>query len=821
MLIELGLMTKELPKDLTKAFRKSIKKTLSNTSIRAIALSLLFIISGIGASVLMNPAAATTNTAAPSAAASVAAQPALTQAEANWEFPNGNAFNQDYNPQTQINSSNVQYLGLAWIYPLPSFPTSLSALTAGGIPGVGMAIIIVNGTAFATTSFDQTIAFNVANGDVLWTFLSPLAVNQTQGQATGPVPLHTHDGNEWFSTATFGSGVSGPTLWYQGENNRVYAINAINGKEELNFSDFTGLNMVAGNNPQSIYNGIGSSNIVINPTLGILVSGHDAEIDADNGRGFFAGWNLNTNPVSMKWITYDVPPQPGSPTASLNPYFDQQLIANMSAASTFYPGENGSTNGYTTPTEVAGGLLVNNNNDIVVNWKSLSPTQLNTTLYNDWGQSDQTSQCLSIDGGGSTGSTGSAWGGAWVVGSGQTAGMVFLGTNNKDPFAGPCTPGPDLWSASVLGLNIETGQIVWGFQTTTHDNWDYDCSWYQALANVTLSGVNTEVILKTCKDGYLFEINALTGNLIWAWDPPAGVESPGSSRCPLCYPFNPLNSSFTEADFPTAVTNCAPTWTISCERGSQPPYLQWPSALAGFEDEQAFNPTTDTIYATSHLVPLYTGYAGLNSSTYFSATGFGAAVCPNCSLDTNNATLWSINANTGAVNWHYPVASLQGYRGQTDVSGNVVYNVLSSGDITMVNAQTGDLIRDYYIGAPMDVSVSIGAAVSGQEYILLPVGTCSFEAVSTCPGSTPGDIVALTLSTPPPSTASTSTTTVVSTTTSVSISASTATSTSITTVISTSSTGVSSTALYGVAAVAVIFIIVSGYLAMRGRKPAS
>ncbi len=427
-------MTNVLSKRNTNEFTKSIKKTLSNTSIRAIALSLLFIVSGIGASVLLNPAAATPNTAAPSAAAPVAAQPALTQAEANWEFPNGNAFNQDYNPQTQINSSNVQYLGLAWLYPLPNVPTSLTPLSGGiGGPGIGMAIIVVNGTAFATTNFDETIAFNVANGDVLWTDQSPLAVNQTSGQATGPVPLHDHDGNEWFSTATFGSGVSGPTLWYQGENNRVYAINALNGDHELNFSDFTGLNMVAGNNPQSIYNGIGASNIVINQQLGILVSGHDAEIDADNGRGFFAGWNLNTNPVTMKWITYDVPPQPGSPTASLNPYFDQQLIANMTTATTFYPGENGSTNGYTTPTEVAGGTLMNVNDDIVVNWKALSATQLNTTLYNDWGQSDQTAQCLAIDGGGSTGSTGSAWGGAWIVGSGQSEGMVFLGTNNKDP----------------------------------------------------------------------------------------------------------------------------------------------------------------------------------------------------------------------------------------------------------------------------------------------------------------------------------------------------------------------------------------------------
>jgi len=269
-----------------------------------------------------------------------------------------------------------------------------------------MSIIIVNGTAFCTTDYDTILAFNVASGNLLWQFLSPLAPNQTAGQATGPVPLHNHDGNEWFTTATFGAGVSGPTYWFQGQNNRVYAINAISGKEELNFSDFTGLSMVAGNNPQSIYNGIGASNIVINEKLGVLVSGHDAETDADNGRGFFAGWNLNTNPVTMKWITYDVPPQPGS-NVPLNPNWDTQMIANMTAASTFYPGANKSTNGYTTPTEQAGGVLMNVNNDIVVNWKALSPAQLNASLYNDWGQSFQTAQCLAIDGGGSTGSTGS------------------------------------------------------------------------------------------------------------------------------------------------------------------------------------------------------------------------------------------------------------------------------------------------------------------------------------------------------------------------------------------------------------------------------
>jgi hypothetical protein len=442
-----------------------------------------------------------------------------------------------------------------------------------------------------------------------------------------------------------------------------------------------------------------------------------------------------------------------------------------------------------------------------------------------------------------------------VVGSGQSEGIVFLGTNNKDPFTGPCNPGPDLWSASVIALNMTTGAWIWAFQTTAHDIWDYDCSWWQGLANATIAGVNTEVLLKTCKDGYLFEFNALTGNLIWAWDPPSGIETPGSSRCSLCFPFNPQNASMMGVDFPTAVTNCAPTWTITCIRGPQPPFLQYPPDVAGFESEQAIDPATQMVYATGHVVPSYTGYFGLNASTYFSSTGEGGVPCPSCGTLYDNATTWAINYNTGALVWHNEVATLEGYRGQTDVSGNVVYTVEASGDIKMTNAATGQLIRDYYIGAPMAQGLSIGAAVNGQEYIITPVGSCGDTSL-TCPGTTPGDIVALSLQNVPTST-TTATVTTTSTTTTTSVTTTTlpgqvttttvtgpggsiitttitgsattvtlpgsggATTTTTTTTTTTSGGGVSSTALYGVAAVAVIFIIATGYLAMRGRKPSS
>ena len=150
-----------------------------------------------------------------------------------------------------------------------------------------------------------------------------------------------------------------------------------------------------------------------------------------------------------------------------------------------------------------------------------------------------------------------------------------------------------------------------------------------------ISGVNTEVIFKTCKDGYLFEINALTGDLIWAWSPPV---ADGFPRCPICYPMDPTNKTQTSIDFPTALTSGASL------TGPQPSFLQYPSELAGFEDQQAFNPATNTIFAAAQIVPYYMTYLGLNSSTYFTSTGETGTPAAQTAAADNNATIFAINA---------------------------------------------------------------------------------------------------------------------------------------------------------------------------------
>src|SRR5438105_275598 len=194
---------------------------VSKMTISAVAVSLLFFVSSIGAPGVLGAAA---NSKPPALAATP-----LSQIQANWAAANGDAFNSGYNPQNLINSSNAQYLGLSWLFPLPTHPTALLSV-AGGL-GVDSAPMIINGTIYFVTQYDQVFALNAANGNVLWTDVLPLTPNSTAGHGTGPLSLHLHDGNVQFTTKLFGNT---PAFWVAADDQNVYALNALNGKYLLN-----------------------------------------------------------------------------------------------------------------------------------------------------------------------------------------------------------------------------------------------------------------------------------------------------------------------------------------------------------------------------------------------------------------------------------------------------------------------------------------------------------------------------------------------------------------------------------------------------------
>ena len=91
-------------------------------------------------------------------------------------------------------------------------------------------------------------------------------------------------------------------------------------------------------------------------------------------------------------------------------------------------------------------------------------------------------------------------------------GLVFLPVSSASPdFWGGFRKGDGHYANSVTALDIETGRLVWSFQTTHHDLWDYDVPAQPTLGVVTYKGTTAPAILQPTKQGFIFTLREDTG----------------------------------------------------------------------------------------------------------------------------------------------------------------------------------------------------------------------------------------------------------------------------------------------------------------------
>jgi len=76
-------------------------------------------------------------------------------------------------------------------------------------------------------------------------------------------------------------------------------------------------------------------------------------------------------------------------------------------------------------------------------------------------------------------------------------------------------PGANLYSSGLAALNIKTGKMVWHFQTTHHDIWDWDMPSAPILADITVDGRTIKAVAAPTKQNYLYVFDRVTGKPVW------------------------------------------------------------------------------------------------------------------------------------------------------------------------------------------------------------------------------------------------------------------------------------------------------------------
>ena len=113
----------------------------------------------------------------------------------------------------------------------------------------------------------------------------------------------------------------------------------------------------------------------------------------------------------------------------------------------------------------------------------------------------------------------------WKIGGGTVWGwisydpesdLIYYGTSNPGPWNPEQRPGDNKWTCGIFARKPDTGEAVWFYQLTPHDLYDHDGVNELILADLPIKGQTRKVLIRPDRNGYVYVIDRLTGEVLSA-----------------------------------------------------------------------------------------------------------------------------------------------------------------------------------------------------------------------------------------------------------------------------------------------------------------
>ncbi|HMI84193.1 MAG TPA: methanol/ethanol family PQQ-dependent dehydrogenase [Polyangiaceae bacterium] len=113
----------------------------------------------------------------------------------------------------------------------------------------------------------------------------------------------------------------------------------------------------------------------------------------------------------------------------------------------------------------------------------------------------------------------------WKIGGGNAWGwlsydpdldLVYYGTGNPSPWNGAVRAGDNLWTSGIFARRPDTGEAIWFYQWTPHDQWDYDGINESLVLDVPWQGTRRKALLHADRNGYVYLLDRATGEVLSA-----------------------------------------------------------------------------------------------------------------------------------------------------------------------------------------------------------------------------------------------------------------------------------------------------------------
>jgi alcohol dehydrogenase (cytochrome c) len=299
-------------------------------------------------------------------------------------------------------------------------------------------------------------------------------------------------------------------------------------------------------------------------------------------------------------------------------------------------------------------------------------------------------------------------GATWMTGSFDPAlNLVYWGVGNaaSDLYSGDRDPGArgevNLYTASVVALDADTGKLKWHYQEVPKDSWDFDASYECMLVDREVRGQMRKLLVHVNKGGFVFVLDRVTGEFIKAY--------------PMVEIYNWISGITEDGKLVGRVEPVEGKATLIC-----------PGATGGKSwNQTAFSPRTGWIYS-----PAQEACNDLIASKQEAVEGRGFIggnwISKPPPGKPSYGHIDAYDPVTGKRQWTYQykywlLASLLA------TAGDLVFSGDPEGFFFALNARTGEKLWSFQTGAGNRGS-SVAYTVNGRQYIANPSGWGSLAA---------------------------------------------------------------------------------------------
>jgi alcohol dehydrogenase (cytochrome c) len=284
--------------------------------------------------------------------------------------------------------------------------------------------------------------------------------------------------------------------------------------------------------------------------------------------------------------------------------------------------------------------------------------------------------------------------------------LAFWGTGNPaDVWDGRERRGDNLYSNSVVALDVDTGQLRWYYQFTPHDEIDYDATQVPVLADILWRGAPRRVMLWANRNGLMYVLDRVTGELLYG------------------KPFVVTNwwAGFDERGRPIRVPGIVPT----PEGTLMQPHVHGATNWA----PPSFSPRTGLFYVAhwenSAIIAIEGQFpqpVGINRRQ----TVMGQV---NLEPFFNNddeayGVIRAYDPQTLDPTWEHRMADIV-WGGVLSTAGDVVFGGGKEGYFLALDAHSGELLWRASLGGQIN-SAPMSYAVGGRQYVAIAAGSALF-----------------------------------------------------------------------------------------------